>query len=65
MLLAAEVDSIPEKRGCKRNLIWPGGFSGSKVVFTLLTEVVALHVGPTVVDIRGLGLELIFRRSTL
>ncbi len=34
------------------------------MVLTLLTEVIAFHVGPTVIDVRGLGLELV-SRSTL
>ncbi len=34
------------------------------MVLTLLTKVIAFHVGPTVVDVRGLSLELV-SRSTL
>ncbi len=34
------------------------------MILTLLTEIVALHVGPTAVHIRGLSLELV-SRSTL
>ncbi len=33
------------------------------MVLTLLTEVIAFHVGPTVVDVRGLGLELVSRST--
>ncbi len=61
MLLPAEVDSIPEKGGRKRNSVGPGGSTGGKMVLILMAEVVAFHVGPTVVDVRGLGLELISR----
>ncbi len=64
MLLPAEVNSVPEEGGRKRNLVWPGGPAGGKMVLTLLTEVIAFHVGPTAVDVRGLGLELV-SRSTL
>ena len=36
------------------------------MVFTLLVEVLTFHVGPIVVDVRSLGLELVPRfRSTL
>ncbi len=51
MLLPAEVDSIPQKRGCKWNLVWPDGSAGGKMVLTLLTEIVSLHVEPIAVDI--------------
>ncbi len=64
MLLLAEVDSIPKKEGYKHNLVWPSGSSGGKVVLTLLAKVVALHVGPTTVDIRGLGFDFVARWST-
>ncbi len=33
------------------------------MVLTLLTEVIAFHVGPTVVDVRSLGLELVSRST--
>ncbi len=33
------------------------------MVLTLLAEVVIFHVGPTAVDVRGLGLELISRST--
>ncbi len=61
MLLLAEVDSIPQEGGCKRNSVWPGGSTSGIMVLTLLTKIVALHVGPTAIDIRGLGLELVSR----
>ncbi len=59
MLLPAEVDSVPEEEGCKRDSVWPGGPAGGKMVLTLLTEVIAFHVGPTAVDVRGLVVELV------
>ncbi len=64
MLLPAEVDLVPEEEGRKRNSAWLGGPAGGKMVLTLLAEVVAFHVGPTAVDVWGLGLELV-SRSTL
>ncbi len=59
MLLPAEVDSVPEERGRKRNSVWPGGSAGGKMVLTLLEEVITFHVGSTAVDVRGFGLELV------
>ncbi len=64
MLLPAEVDSVPEKGGRKRNLVGPGSSAGDKMVLTLLAEVITFHVGPIAVDVRDLGLKLI-SRSTL
>ncbi len=61
MLLPAEVDLVPEEGGRKRNSVWPGGPAGGKIVLTLLTEVIAFYVGPTAVNVQGLGLELVSR----
>ncbi len=63
MLLPAKVDLVPEEGGRKRNSIWPSGSAGGKMVLTLLAEVVAFHVGPTAVDVRGLGLEYVSRST--
>ncbi len=63
MLLPAEVDLIPEKEGRKQNSVGPGGSAGSKMVLTLLAEVVTFHVGPTAVDVWGFGIELVSRSS--
>ena len=65
MLLSTEDDLIPQKKGCKRNLVWPGSSADSKIVFLLLTKVVAHHMRPTAVDVWDFGLEFVFRsRST-
>ncbi len=63
MLLPAEVDSVSEKRGRKENSVGPGSSAGGKMVLTLLVEVITFHMGPTAVDVRGFGLELVFRSS--
>ncbi len=64
MLLLAKVDLIPKKEDCKRNSIWPSNSNGDKVVFTsLLAKIVVLHMGPTIVDVRSLGLELVSRST--
>ena len=56
VLLPAEADPVPEERRGKGNSGRPRGSSGSKVVLTLLTEVVAVHVGLSAVYVRGTGL---------
>ncbi len=33
------------------------------MILILLTEVIVLHVGPTAVDVRGFGLELVPRST--
>ena len=45
VLLPAEADPVPQERRGKGNPGRSRGSSGSKVVLTLLTEVVAVHVG--------------------
>ena len=66
MLLPTEVDLVSQEKSYKRDSIWFGGFIGGKMVFTLLAEVITLHMGSIIVDVWGLGLELISRsRSTL
>ncbi len=57
MLLLIEVDLISKKKSCKRNLIKFSGFSGGKVVFTLLTEVVIFYMELTTIDVRLLGFK--------
>ena len=51
MLLSAEIDLVLKKRDCKQNLVWPGGFYGGKIDFTLLAKVVALYMGPIAIDV--------------
>ena len=66
MLLPTEVDPISKERSCKQDLVWPGGSAGSKIIFKLMAEVIALYMGSTTVNVRGFGLELVPRsRSTL
>ena len=38
ILLPAEIDVVPQKKGCKRNLVWFDSSAGGKVVFTLLAK---------------------------
>ena len=58
VLLSAEADPVPEEGRGKENSGRPRSSGGSKVVFTLLTEVVAIHVGLSAVYVRGAGLQL-------
>lgn len=49
VLLPAEVNPIPEERGREGNTLGPRGTGRVEMVLTLLTEVVALHMGTTIV----------------
>ena len=64
MLLSAENDLITKKKSCKQNLVWLYGSCNGKVIFTLLAKVIVLYMGDTVVDVRGLGLKFVSRKST-
>ncbi len=59
MLLLVEFDLILKKKNSKRNLVWPSGSSSSKMVLTLLIEIVAIYMRSTAVDVRGFGFELV------
>ena len=59
VLLQTETDLVPEDGHGKKNSGRPRSSSGSKVVLTLLTEVVVVHVGLSVIYIRGTGLQLL------
>ena len=59
VLLPVEANLVLEERSGKENLGRPRGSSGSKVVLTLLTEVVAVHVELSVVYVRKAGLQLL------
>ena len=58
ILLPTEVDTVSQKRGCKRNLVRSGGSADSKMVFALLTEVITFYVKSTAVTFRVLALNL-------
>ena len=59
VLLLAEADPVPKEGRSKENLGRPCSSNGNKVVFTLLTEVVAVHVGLSTVYVWGAGLQLL------
>ena len=54
-----EADLVSEERRGKGNQSKPRGFSGSKIVFILLTEVIAVHMGLFTIYVRGTGLQLL------
>ena len=62
VVLPAEAGPVPKERRGKGNSGRPRGSSDSKVVLTLLTEVVAVHVGLFAVYVRGTGLQLLPRQ---
>ena len=51
ILLPSEVNTVIKKRCSKRYAIRAFSSSGSKMVFTLLTQVVAFHVGLTTIHV--------------
>ena len=58
ILLPAEADLVPKEGRDKKNLGRLRSFSGSKIVFTLLTKVVAVHWGLSAIYVWGTGLQL-------
>ena len=59
VLLAAEADPVPEEERGKGNLGRPRSSNSSKVVLTLLTEVVTVHVGLPTVYVWETGIQLL------
>ena len=52
VLLPTEVDAVTQEGCCKRNTVAALGPGGGKVILTLLTEVIAFHVGLTTIYVR-------------
>ena len=67
VLRPAHINVSAEEKSCKRSLVGLGGSSGLKIVFALLTEVIAVHMQLTIIHLRYLSLErslaLRWRRS--
>ena len=59
VLLPAEADPVSKEGRCKENLGKLCSSSDSKVVLTLLTEVIAIHMGLSAVYIRGASLQFL------
>lgn len=62
ILLPVKTDPVLEKRYSKKNLVSLSSFNGSKIVFTLLIEVVALYVGLFTVYVWGTGFQKFISR---
>ena len=60
-LLPAEADLVPQEERGKENPGRSRSSSGSKIVPTLLTKVIAVHVRLSAVYVRGTGLQLLPR----
>lgn len=58
VLLPAETDLVSEEGRGKMNLGRPYSPSNSKVVLTLLVEVVAVYMGLPMVYVQAIGLQL-------
>ena len=52
VLLPTKVDAVTQEECCKKNAVGALGFGDIKVIFTLLAEVIAFHVGLTTIDVR-------------
>ena len=59
ILLLAEADPVPKEGRGKENLGRPRSSGSSKVVLTLLTKVVAIHVGLSAVYVWEASLQLL------
>lgn len=57
LLLPTKVDFILEERDCKKNVLRAYSISCVEMIFALLAEIVVLHIGATIVQIRVLGLK--------
>lgn len=63
MLLPAEINIILEKKCCKKNMVRSFYSSGGKIVFALLTEIIADHVIITLIKTRKAYLEKILNKT--
>ena len=52
VLLLTDVNAVMQEKSCKGNVVRVLGFGGSKVIFTLLTEVITFYVGLTMIQVR-------------
>lgn len=46
-------------------MVWCDSFASDKIVFTLLTKVITLHIRPITVDIWSFGLKFVFKSILL
>ena len=57
ILLLTEADAVMQEKCCKKNIVEAVGSGSSKVILTLLAEVIAFYVGLTTIDVRLSGLQ--------
>ena len=57
VLLPAKVDPILEERGRKRNTLGPRSTGHVKMVLALLTEIIALYIQVSIIQVGVMGLE--------
>ena len=57
VLHPAHTNVSAEEKSCKGSLIGPGGPSGLKIVFVLLTEVILVYMRLTIIHLWYLSLE--------
>ncbi len=51
MLLLVKVDEILKEKGYKQNAVRFNSYNDSKVIFVLLTEVIALYINFIIIDV--------------
>ena len=57
VLLPAEIDLILKEQDCKKDVLGACGIGYIKMVFALSTEVIALYIEATIVQVEVLGLK--------
>lgn len=65
VLSPTETDISSKKRGFKRGAVRTSGSGCFKMVLTLLTEIIAVHVRFSIVQVRNPGFERALSRSSL
>lgn len=60
-MLFSTIDLMSKKKSHKQNLIKPNNSNDGKKVFILLIEIIVFYMKSTIIDVRGLGFELIPR----
>ena len=63
ILLPTKVDMVPKEGCCKKNAVGAFASGGSKMILTLLAEVITFYVGLTTIDVRWSGLQWLFTNA--
>lgn len=64
-MLKAKIDPILDKQGCKKNTLVTCDFGYIKMIFTLLTEIVAIYVKALIIKISVLDFKLYSKKHYL